>query len=163
MKELLTALRDAIRGHRSLYMDGGILHRDISENNIIITDPMRTKGFSGILIELDLAEIVGSGPSGARHQTGTVESMAIQVLQKTAHTHRHDLESFFYVLLWICARRSWEVGHGRWNSSASHPNDLNKTLPIHREGRDKAIARLRRVIRGGFEGYVSCCDEYSAS
>jgi len=25
-----------------------------------------------------------------------------------AATYRHDLGSFFYVLLWICARRAWE-------------------------------------------------------
>ena len=109
INELLTALRDAIKGHRSLYMEGKILHRDISENNIIITDPASTDGFTGLLIDLDLAKVVGSGRSGARHQTGTVEFMAIQVLQKVAHTYRHDLESFFYVLIWICARRVWEV------------------------------------------------------
>lgn len=34
--------------------------------------------------------------------------MAIEVLQRVAYTYRHDLESFFYVLLWICARRVWE-------------------------------------------------------
>ena len=77
VEELLTALRDAIKGHRSLYINRGILHRDISENNIIITDPIRTNGFRGILIDLNLAKVVGSGPSGARHQTGTVEFMAI--------------------------------------------------------------------------------------
>ena len=38
-----------------------------------------------------------------------VEFMAIQVLQRAAHTYRHDLESFFYVLIWICARRAWEL------------------------------------------------------
>ncbi len=37
IKELLEALRDAIKAHRSLYLMGNILHRDISENNIIIT------------------------------------------------------------------------------------------------------------------------------
>nr|KMM68937.1 hypothetical protein CPAG_05260 [Coccidioides posadasii RMSCC 3488] len=35
--ELLKSLRDAIKAHRSLYTEGNILHRDISENNIIIT------------------------------------------------------------------------------------------------------------------------------
>ena len=109
VEELLTALRDAIKGHRSLYIDRGILHRDVSENNIIITDLTRTNGFGGMLIDLDLAKVVGSRRSGARHQTGTVEFMAIQVLQKAAYTYRHDLESFFYVLLWICARRAWDV------------------------------------------------------
>ncbi len=106
--ELLEALRDAIKAHRSLYRDGKILHRDISENNIIITDPKETDGFTGMLIDEDLAKEIGSGRSGARHQTGTMEFLAIQVLQRVAHTYRHDLESFFYVLLWICARRAWE-------------------------------------------------------
>lgn len=39
--ELLEALRDAIKAHRSLYLEGNVLHRDISENNIIITDPKK--------------------------------------------------------------------------------------------------------------------------
>lgn len=108
MSELLNALRDAIKAHRSLYMVGKILHRDISVNNIIITDPDCANGFSGLLIDLDLAKQVGSGRSGARHQTGTVEFMAIEVLHKVAHTFRHDLESFLYVLLWICGRKAWE-------------------------------------------------------
>ena len=93
-----------------LFTNGDILHRDISENNVIITDPSEANGFTGMLIDLDLAKVVGSERSGARHQTGTVEFMAIQVLQKAAHTYRHDLESFFYVLLWICARRAWGSG-----------------------------------------------------
>ena len=89
-------------------MDGKILHRDISENNIIITDPKETNGFTGMLIDAELGKESGSGRSGARHQTGTMEFMAIQVLQRVDHTYRYDLESFFYVLLWICARRVWE-------------------------------------------------------
>ncbi|KAL8847182.1 MAG: hypothetical protein Q9221_007767 [Calogaya cf. arnoldii] len=106
--ELLKALRDAIKAHMSLYTKGKILHRDISENNIIITDPKEADGFTGMLIDEDLAKEIGSGRSGARHQTGTMEFMAIQVLQRVAHTYRHDLESFLYVLLWMCARRAWE-------------------------------------------------------
>ncbi|KAA6407381.1 MAG: hypothetical protein FRX48_08929 [Lasallia pustulata] len=112
--ELLEALRDAIKAHRSLYTVGMILHRDISENNIIITDPKEANGFTGMLIDADLAKEIGSGRSGAHHQTGTMEFMAIQVLRGISHTYRHDLESFFYVFLWICARRIWErLGIGR--------------------------------------------------
>lgn len=109
IRELLTTLRDAIKAHRSLYLKGNILHRDISENNIIITNPDETGGFAGMLIDLDLAKVLGSGRSGARHQTGTMEFMAIQVLQGIDHTYRHDLESFFYVLIWLCARRGWDL------------------------------------------------------
>ena len=80
---------------------------NISENNIIITDPETADGCTGMLIDLDLA-IVGGERTGARHQAGTMESMAIDVLRGVEHTCRHDLESFFYVPLWICARRAWE-------------------------------------------------------
>jgi hypothetical protein len=106
--ELLTALRDAIKAHKSLYIQGGILHRDISENNIIITNPKTAGGFTGMMIDMDLAKVVGSERSGARHRTGTMEFMPIDVLRKIDHTYRHDLESFLYVLLWMCARRAWE-------------------------------------------------------
>ncbi|KAH8742393.1 kinase-like domain-containing protein [Diaporthe sp. PMI_573] len=104
--------RDAIKAHRSLYVKGKILHRDISSNNIIITNPEMADGFKGMLIDLDLAKVRDSGPSGARHQTGTMQFMAVEVLRKTDHTYRHDLESFFYVLLWMCARQSWNNGFG---------------------------------------------------
>lgn len=100
--------RDAIKAHRSLYTKGKILHRDISENNIIISDPKEADSFIGMLIDEDLAKEIGSEESGAPHQTGTMEFMAIQVLQRVAHPYRHDFESFFYVLLWICARCTWE-------------------------------------------------------
>nr|KMM68200.1 hypothetical protein CPAG_04531 [Coccidioides posadasii RMSCC 3488] len=104
--ELLEALRDAVKAHRSLYSKGNILHRDISENNIIITDSKKT-GFAGMLIDMDLAKELGTGRSGARYRTGTMEFMAIEVLLNIDHTYRHDLESFFYVLIWQCARRGW--------------------------------------------------------
>lgn len=107
IRELLHSMRDAVRAHQSLYETGGILHRDISPNNIIIIDghgdsSNQNDGFKGMLIDLDLAKTRDSGPSGARHQTGTVQFMAIEVLDNYEHTYRHDLESFFYVLLWLC-------------------------------------------------------------
>ena len=86
---------------------GHILYRDISENNTIKTDPEKADGFKGMLIDLDLAKEVDIGRSGARHRTGTMEFMAIEVLLGYSHTYRHDLESFFYVLIWQCARRGW--------------------------------------------------------
>ncbi|EGD97738.1 FunK1 protein kinase [Trichophyton tonsurans CBS 112818] len=117
-EELFLALRDAIRAHRSLYIKGEILHRDISENNIVITDPKVANGYSGMLIDLDLAKELGRGPTGARHRTGTMEFMAIEVLLNIVHTYRHDLESFFYVLIWQCARNGWE----RYTRSKEKPH-----------------------------------------
>jgi len=57
-----------------------------------------------MLIDLDLA-IVNGNRTGAQHQTGTVEFMAIDILLGVEHTYRHDLESLFYVL---CGPRAWE-------------------------------------------------------
>ena len=83
-------MRDAIKAHRSLYITGNILHRDISSNNII-TKPETAHGFKGMLIDLGLAKVRDSGPSGARHQTGTMQFMAVEVLRTVDHTYRHDL------------------------------------------------------------------------
>lgn len=38
--------------------------------------------------------------------------MAIEVLEGKGHTYRHDLESFFYVFIWMCIRHGHE-GTGR--------------------------------------------------
>ncbi|EDN06004.1 predicted protein [Histoplasma mississippiense (nom. inval.)] len=143
--ELLTALRDAIKAHRSLYLDGNVLHRDISENNIIITDPDKADGHSGMLIDLDLAKEVGSGRSGARHQTGTMEFMAIEVLLNIDHTYRHDLESFFYVLIWQCARHGW----GKDN----HPKDSKLRAWYTGNYEDIANAKLGHMSKAENMGF----------
>jgi hypothetical protein len=96
--ELLTTLRDAITGHQHMYTVHHILHRDVSVNNIIIT------ASTGVLIDFDLAiDTTRDGSSGATHRTGTFDFMARGVLEgDVPHTPLHDLESFFYVLLWLC-------------------------------------------------------------
>ena len=136
--QVVETLYDAIKVHESLLVKGKILHRDISENNIIITDPNKADGFRGMLIDLDLAKEVGQGPSGARHRTGTMEFMAIEVLQGIAHTYRHDLEAFFYVLIWLCARRGWAL------STQKKKQPKESLLTQWYTGSYKDIARNKR-------------------
>ncbi|OJD18450.1 hypothetical protein AJ78_01506 [Emergomyces pasteurianus Ep9510] len=152
-KELLLALRDAIRAHRSLYINGKILHRDISENNIIITDPKSANGYSGMLIDLDLAKELCSGGTGARHQTGTMEFMAIEVLRNIDHTYRHDLESFFYVLIWQCACNSWE------RSSFRKDKPKHSLLKEWYTGSFEQIANAK-VGRMGAKGFEYLLSEF---
>lgn len=102
VRELLEALRGAVVGHESLLEHGKILHRDVSENNIIITEHASEGDLKGRLIDLDLAKELDSVPSGASHRTGTMQFMAIEVLEGKGHTYRHDLESFLYVFIWMC-------------------------------------------------------------
>ena len=70
----------------------------------------------GRLIDLDLAKELDSMPSGARHRTGTMQFMTVEVLEGKGHKYRHDLESFFYVFVWMCIRYGYE-GTGRQKSS----------------------------------------------
>ncbi|VCU39140.1 Bgt-51247 [Blumeria graminis f. sp. tritici] len=115
--ELICGLRDAIKGHQSLYMETKILHRDISMNNIILTEPKRNDGCHGVLIDLDLAISLTDDDcsESSKTLTGTMEFMAIGLLKeytypsngKFIHTYRHDLESFFFVLISACIRFGW--------------------------------------------------------
>jgi serine/threonine protein kinase len=100
--EVLLAIRDAIKAHRMLYFTGGILHRDISGGNIVIsnhTDPYSGEKRFGTLIDFDHAVQVDKVPRYGP-AVGTPRYLAIGLLRGEAHTYRHDLESFFYVFLW---------------------------------------------------------------
>lgn len=67
-----------------------------------------TSGY-GLLIDLDYA-VRNKKPtfeptlSGAQYRTGTLYFMAIAILryENMRHLYAHDVESFVYVILWIC-------------------------------------------------------------
>ena len=80
-------------------MKGKIQHINISGNNIVITDPKEAHAFTAMLIDADLSKEIDSGKNDERHWTGTVEFMAIQVLQLIDPTYWPDLESVLYTFL----------------------------------------------------------------
>lgn len=152
-RELLLGLHDAIVGHRSLLQDAGILHRDISLYNIMLTSTTnpRADGMHGFLIDLDMAvKTAAPRPSGALHRTGTVEFMAIGVLRGDPHTYRHDLESFWYVFIWLCVYKDSRL-------------PLHYT-PLSRWGAPDfiTIARNKRanIVRGEADGYQTIEDAF---
>jgi serine/threonine protein kinase len=71
-KELLEVLCNAIRGYKLLLKDGKILHRDISKNNIIITEAASKGELIERLINLDLVKELDSVLSRASHYIGTM-------------------------------------------------------------------------------------------
>jgi hypothetical protein len=100
---LLAALEGCIEGYESLYIQAGMLQCDISPGNLIINEEADNPSWSSFLIDLDLAiKEQRQGFSGARGKTGTRAFMAIGVLLGEKHSFMHDLESFFWVLFWIC-------------------------------------------------------------
>ncbi|KAG6168325.1 hypothetical protein E4U11_005820 [Claviceps purpurea] len=102
-----------------------------------------------MLIDLDLACIVGSAASGARYLTGTIQFMAVEVLQKVDHTYRHDVESFFSLLLWLCGREAWDPVQGLAVEGETHC----KERPFRKWHVDKLqdIAELKQGQMGGLE------------
>ncbi|OBS20584.1 hypothetical protein FPOA_06941 [Fusarium poae] len=99
---LLAAFERCIQGHESLYK-AGLLHRDISVNNLMINEDGDNPSWSSFLIDLDLAiKESREVASGAKGKTGTRAFMAIGALLGEQHSFMHDLESFFWVLFWIC-------------------------------------------------------------
>ncbi len=99
---LLAALEGCIGGHETL-RKAGLLHRDISINNLMINEDDSNPSWPSFLIDLDLAiHEQRDRVSGASGKTGTRAFMAIGVLLDEPHSFMHDLESFFWVLFWVC-------------------------------------------------------------
>ncbi|WVN89508.1 uncharacterized protein L203_104733 [Cryptococcus depauperatus CBS 7841] len=113
---LLAAMERCIAGHESL-LQADFLHRDISINNLMIDED----NDNAFLIDLDLAiKVSRITASGAKGVTGTRAFMAIGILLGHEHSFMHDLESFFWVLFWICIHHDGpgkpvSSEYDRWN------------------------------------------------
>ncbi|KAM5469182.1 hypothetical protein MauCBS54593_004534 [Microsporum audouinii] len=100
---LLAGLEGCIKGYDSLYQNAGMIQCDISPRNLLVNEDNDNPSWRAFLIDLDLAiRVERDGFSGARGKTGTRAFMAIGVLNGEKHSFMHDLESFFWVLFWIC-------------------------------------------------------------
>ncbi|TFK93806.1 hypothetical protein K466DRAFT_510969 [Polyporus arcularius HHB13444] len=127
-KELVRAMRDAIIGHKLAYELAGVLHRDVSVGNILIVDDSTSCEYTGFLHDFDyssMGPIPGSTeePSSSatatagkgkvndvnrKERTGTYYFMGYELLRGVAVIHgvQHDLESYFWVLLWVVLRHT---------------------------------------------------------
>ncbi|PLW45203.1 hypothetical protein PCANC_11285 [Puccinia coronata f. sp. avenae] len=100
---LLEALEGCIKGHQAL-LNAGYLHRDISLNNLMVDNQTNDVNLKSFLIDLDVAIKYPIIKDEDRHaRTGTKVFMSAGLLlQENSHNHLDDLESFFWVLIWIC-------------------------------------------------------------
>ncbi|KAH7176956.1 hypothetical protein EDB81DRAFT_752271 [Dactylonectria macrodidyma] len=141
---LLAGLEGCINGHESLHA-AGLLHRDISINNLMINENSDNSSWPAFLIDLDLSvKVHRDSPSGAKGKTGTRASMAIGVLLNEQHSFMHDLESFFWVFFWTCIHYTGP-GQGRIVPQFDKWNFLDtEELAIYKRG---TIASERAFIR----------------
>ncbi|KAG6846516.1 hypothetical protein H0H93_013460, partial [Arthromyces matolae] len=93
--------------HYQVYLQNKVLLQGISENNLMFK--CGTDGhIKGILNDWDIAShdselICGSQPRFEHRIPGTIPLMARDLLVDSnppPHLYRHDLESFFYILVW---------------------------------------------------------------
>ncbi|RPB18865.1 hypothetical protein L211DRAFT_843186 [Terfezia boudieri ATCC MYA-4762] len=186
--EIAQALLAGLIGHASLFFQAGILHRDLSPNNIIaLKQPIRTAlptllsqnqthiyNLYGCLIDLDYAvDTHINGASGAADRTGTYPFIAINVLtSQEIHRYRHDLESFLYVLLWVCCYpvqtptasstspgQSWPTHDplGLWRDGGIDQVASDKSRKI--VSQVDAFNRLLERFRPGFEAFKQAARE----
>ncbi|TFY81590.1 hypothetical protein EWM64_g2420 [Hericium alpestre] len=180
LQELLGALHDAIQGHKYLY-ENGVLHRDISLGNILITGlPAPNRG---ILIDLD------NGINWPDHKThadgermGTLAFMSYEILSNrrilsgtlafpptgpdgsilysffskrdermdmnlkdVTHDAVHDLESFFWVLCWLCVAREGPGRARHFNTDGLSEEQVAEAIQIH----DTVVAAFEQKSTSG--------------
>ncbi len=129
----IKGIADFILGYKSL-LNTGILHRDVSIGNIMLTE----NEDDGFLTDYDLATRTSNNrASGAPSKTGTNVFIAIGALKGEHHNTMHDLESFFWVLFWICI-----VIH--WNG----PSQERRKVKEFEDWNTKSIKELAKLKRG---------------
>ncbi|CAD6502871.1 BgTH12-05460 [Blumeria graminis f. sp. triticale] len=166
VREFVRGIRDAIIGHRNLY-DKGIIHGDISAGNIILTKADVTGASEGLLIDLDMASFREEikGKKQRERITGTLKYMALELLEAIddnentlKQTYRHDLESFFYVLITGCmsyCRKEAPKHLQNWYSSNSTLCFTSKKSDV----KDKFQKRILEYFTPTFE----CLQELARS
>ncbi|KAF9492578.1 hypothetical protein BDN71DRAFT_1509366 [Pleurotus eryngii] len=97
---------DLVECHYYAFHRGNVLHRDLSESNLMWTYGQE-KVPLGLLNDWDLSSLFEEGaapPPITQCRTGTTPFMAVELLQMSVnppiHQYRHDLESFLYILIW---------------------------------------------------------------
>ncbi|KAH8814651.1 hypothetical protein DL96DRAFT_1684915 [Flagelloscypha sp. PMI_526] len=99
--QLMKVFRDVFFCHRWLYDSVNILHRDLSERNIMF----RRIGdcVYGVLNDFDHSiDRSTEGPAKSSQRTGTPPFMAMDLLERDStsrHLYRHDLESLYYTIV----------------------------------------------------------------
>ncbi|EMD37066.1 hypothetical protein CERSUDRAFT_124044 [Gelatoporia subvermispora B] len=157
-KEMVTAIKDAVIGHQNAW-NAGVLHRDISAGNVLIVEDHVEKPFKGFLSDFDYSYMKVNAPptvspqaahdgtsddTQLKQRTGTYHFMSLQILEASSgikHEVRHDLESFYWLLIWIIY----------WHTKCTHPLEHSGPLRIfkHLDDNDCADAKLAWFTRRG--------------
>ncbi|KAF8904886.1 hypothetical protein CPB85DRAFT_1416260 [Mucidula mucida] len=117
-REVAQVFLDVLQTHNWLYEVPKILHRDLSQSNIMFRKDKDANVY-GVPNDLDLAsllsQIEGESSSTSLRRTGTPPFMAFDLQDpdnsQVRHLYRHDLESLFYVLVMFVCRYEFKGDH----------------------------------------------------
>ncbi|KAJ2602275.1 hypothetical protein H4R99_002734 [Coemansia sp. RSA 1722] len=145
--ELIIIVADVMRAHHDILENCKILHRDISNNNVMFS---RTEEGSvkGLLIDFDHAIGVEPGSRKCHQQrSGTLPFMSVNNLENNGNkrTSLDDWESLIYLLCWIGTfglrnehapdQQTQESLHiGRWTSGTLETIARSKRTDLDSEG-----------------------------
>ncbi|PFH46746.1 hypothetical protein AMATHDRAFT_7440 [Amanita thiersii Skay4041] len=107
-KHPVSALTDAIKGHQALF-ECGLLHRDISPHNVLL---IKGEGLGGFLHDLDYCAYVkewdnfGTDDNDPPSSFGHVPIHGREILEQKPYKLKHDLESFYWLLVWLVLRHT---------------------------------------------------------
>ncbi|EED78887.1 predicted protein [Postia placenta Mad-698-R] len=185
--QLTYAIHDAILGHQLAYK-AGVLHRDVSPGNVMISE--ETKAFKGFILDFDYSSLIDSFADGGtpltsdelavlssrdaelRERTGTFAFLAFELLnlapgETVVHTVHHDLQSFYWLLIWIVLRHTAHT-HFKGNdachevfpsgdeasAASSKISFMMSKKPIEVKGNrplSHLLSRLSRLVAGSVE------------
>ncbi|KAJ1765630.1 hypothetical protein LPJ74_006276 [Coemansia sp. RSA 1843] len=141
--ELITVCADAMRCHNAVLQSCDILHRDISDNNILVV--RMGDRVHGLLIDFDNAITLTEQRKTRPERTGTFPYMSINNLlnstgpEAVPRTALDDWESLLYILCYYATIGLKSIGR---RSDAEM-----KRLPIHRwnTGSASDVARAKKL------------------
>ncbi|KAJ7163075.1 hypothetical protein C8R46DRAFT_334108 [Mycena filopes] len=129
---MVDALYTAVLHHR-IAAQAGVLHRDISDGNVLLQEGPASDASKGFLVDWDYAEFIDKGlenfqtwfperkdeeakyiaaDRSLKDMTGTIPFIAIAIMdnatakEPVVHGSHHDLESVYWLLVWMILRHT---------------------------------------------------------
>jgi hypothetical protein len=144
--------------HHLLYKESNILHGNLSESNLMIYRNDEGRAY-GVLNDWDVAtapEADGGDTSKAQIGCRALSFVSVEMLSPTTlqHHYRHDLESFFWILLWCACQYTLNGTTGRkrmtparamseWSSQYSY--GITRRGFIHSSKEEQAFWLCRHI------------------
>ncbi|KAJ2728443.1 hypothetical protein IW152_005969 [Coemansia sp. BCRC 34962] len=163
VKEFVAVICDAMECHNAIVERCQILHRDISDNNILVVRENGT--VRGLLIDFDCAIDLSKEKKDVRNEmTGTLPFMSLNNITNSSvkRTSLDDCESMLYLLCWH-ATIGFGSQHERDRAKAGFEE---KAIAQWRNGTMVTIAKAKRMHLGSYgnflDGIVVELDLYEA-